>query len=269
MNNLIPFIKAHGNGNDVILLIKEKCPDFITRPEFIQNICKRRTGIGSDCVIILSKNSKYDFKMDYYNADGTWETFCANGARCAVKYLYQKEIIGKESNFLSGDGEHKAIIQNDNISIRMNKPKFKSEKLEVNNFQGYVIDSGAKHFCINLDKIMINNNLEKIGMEIRQSDIFMPKGINVNFFQILDNQTLKVYTYEKGVEKLMLSCGSGSAACAFFASKKYEMLNPIKTISEGGNLVISFNDDWSDVWIQGNSIILFESHINFEFKNNY
>ena len=36
----------------------------------------------------------------------------------------------------------------------MNKPKFKSEKLEVNNFKGYVIDSGAQHFCINLDKIV-------------------------------------------------------------------------------------------------------------------
>ena len=265
MNNLIPFIKAHGNGNDVILLIKEECPDFITRPKFIQNICKRRTGVGSDCVIILSKNSKHDFKMDYYNSDGTWETFCANGARCVVKYLYQKKMINKVSNFLSGDGEHKAIIENDEISIKMNTPKFKSEKLEVKNMQGYVIDSGAQHFCINLEQRIVIDELEKIGMEIRQSDLFKPKGINVNFFKILDDQTIEVHTYEKGVEKLMLSCGSGSVASAFYASHKYEMLNSIKTISEGGNLFISFNKDWSDVWIKGNATILFEAYLNFKF----
>ena len=48
--------------------------------------------------------------MDYYNSDGTWETFCANGARCAVKLLYEKKYIKEKSSFLSGDGIHEALI---------------------------------------------------------------------------------------------------------------------------------------------------------------
>ena len=54
--NFIPFAKAHGNGNDAILFIKENCPKIITDSNFIKKICQRRTGIGSDCVIILSKD---------------------------------------------------------------------------------------------------------------------------------------------------------------------------------------------------------------------
>ena len=260
--NLITFAKAHGSGNDTILFIKENCPEIITDSNFIKKICQRRTGIGSDCVIVLSKDSKYDFKMDYYNSDGSWETFCANGARCAVKYLNQKKIIGRSSTFISGDGIHRAKVEKDKISIKMQTPKIKSEELIIENFKGEIIDSGAMHFCIKVDNIKQLDDIEKIGRTIRDSEIFMPKGINVNFFEINKSKFLKVMTYEKGVERLMLSCGSGSVASAFSFFKKNKIKSPIQTISNGGKLLISFNEDWSDVWIKGDAKILFESDLN-------
>jgi len=261
--NSIPFAKAHGNGNDTILFIQENCPKIITDSNFIKKICQRRTGIGSDCVIVLSKDQKYDFKMDYYNSDGSWETFCANGARCAVKYLHQKKIIGSSSTFISGDGIHQAKVDKDKISIKMKTPKIKSEELIVENFKGKIIDSGALHFCINVDNIRKLDDIEKIGSKIRNADIFMPKGVNVNFFAIKPQNLLQVLTYEKGVEKIMLSCGSGSVASAFLFFKKNKIKSPIQTISDGGKLIISFNEDWSDVWIKGNAKILFESYLEF------
>ena len=263
--NIIPFAKAHGNGNDTILFIKEDCPDFINNPDFIKKICQRRTGIGSDCVIILSNHQEYDFKMDYYNADGSWETFCVNGARCAVKYLNQKNFIRNATTFISGDGVHQAKIDHDIISIKMNPPTFISDKLKVKNFKGYIIDSGAQHFCIHIEKIELLNDIEKIGRKIRNSKEFMPKGVNVNFFEIQNTKLLNVYTYEKGVEKLMLSCGSGSVASAFYASKKFKIDSPIQAIGDGGKLIISFNEDWSDVWIKGDVVILFESKLKMNY----
>ena len=264
-SNLIPFAKAHGNGNDTILFIKENCPDIIYNKKFIKKICQRRTGIGSDCVIILSKDKKYDFKMDYYNSDGSWETFCANGARCAVKFLNEKKIISNLTTFISGDGIHKAIIDNNNISIKMKSPIFISKKINIENYSGYVVDSGAKHFCIKVNKINNIKNIEEIGKRIRNSNYFSPIGVNVNFFEIQNSKLLKIYTYEKGVEKSMLSCGSGSVASVFYSNQKFKTKNPIDCISKGGKLTINYDNNWNDVWIKGDTIILYESEINLNF----
>ncbi len=200
--------------------------------------------------------------MDYYNSDGSWETFCANGARCAVKLLYKRNKIDKQSTFISGDGSHEAIIENNIISIKMQTPKFVSKKINIENYSGYVIDSGALHYCINIDKINLLDDLESIGRKIRNSDIFKPRGVNVNFFNNNNNNILDVCTYEKGVEKLMLSCGSGSLASAFYANKLFKLSNSIQCISKGGELKVSFDRNWKNVWIAGDTVILYESSIN-------
>ena len=261
-NKMIPFYKAHGTGNDTIIFLKEECPDIIYKPKFIEKICKRRTGIGADCVIIVSKNKKYDFKMDYYNSDGTWETFCANGARCVAKLLYNKNIVSKKTNFIAGDGPHTAIIKNNEILLKMKPPAIISEMITIDKYKGYLIDSGAKHFVIEV-KDFNYKNVETVGRTIRYSKYFKPKGVNVNFYEKKDNNNICVWTYEKGVEKLMLSCGSGSVASAYYAYKMNNIKSPVTCNVLGGVLTIQFNSDWDDVWIIGTATILFESEINY------
>ena len=242
--------------------MENECTEYIRNSTFIKNICNRRTGVGADCVIIISESKDCDFKMDYFNSDGTWETFCANGARCAVKLLYEKKYINNKSSFMSGDGIHKAIVSNKGISIKMNTPSFISDNINVEGFEGYIIDSGALHFCTQVKQIHKMKNLEKIGRKIRNSDIFKPRGINVNFFEKINNNTLDVITYEKGVERLMLSCGSGSLAALFYASKNYDLSNVVDCMSEGGKLKISYDKDWKNVWLSGDTVLLFESFLN-------
>ena len=202
--------------------------------------------------------------MDYYNSDGTWETFCANGARCAVKLLYEKKYINEKSSFVSGDGIHEAIIKDKQVSIKMKTPKFISDKIIIKGHEGYVVDSGAMHFCTRINKIYKMKNLEEIGKKIRNSKIFQPKGVNVNFFKKINDSTLEVITYEKGVERLMLSCGSGSLAALFYASKDFDFNYEVDCISEGGNLKISYDKDWKNVWISGETVLLFESVVNLK-----
>ncbi len=202
--------------------------------------------------------------MDYYNSDGTWETFCANGARCAVKLLYEKKYIKEKSSFLSGDGIHEALIVKKQVSIKMNTPKFLSDRVVVKGYEGYVIDSGAMHFCTQINKVYKMKNLGELGKKIRNSKIFKPKGVNVNFFEKINDSTLKVITYEKGVERLMLSCGSGSLAALFYASKHTNFKNEVDCVSKGGNLKISFDKKWKNVWISGEAVLLFESFINLK-----
>ncbi len=258
----IPFTKAHGTGNDFIIFIKKECPEIISNSDFIQKVCSRRAGIGADAVLILSDEQNYDFKMDYYNSDGSWETFCANGARCATKLLYQKGLIDKTTLFTSGDGPHKAeILDSDLVRLKMLAPTIQSDLLKINGFTGKHIDSGARHFATEVSNFS-QEKAREFAPRIRYSSVFTPKGINVNFYEILDNSTIKVITYEKGIEKVMLSCGSGSVAASYYASQNHQFQSPLKVIVPGGELSIEFDENWKDVWLIGPAIILFSAAID-------
>ena len=188
--------------------------------------------------------------MDYYNSDGTWETFCANGARCAVKLLYEKKYINEKSSFVSGDGIHEAIIKDKQVSIKMKTPKFISDKIIIKGHEGYVVDSGAMHFCTRINKIYKMKNLEEIGKNKKFKNI-PTKGCKCKFFKKINDSTLEVITYEKGVERLMLSCGSGSLAALFYASKDFDFNYEVDCTSKGGNLKISYDkrlEKCMDIW---------------------
>ena len=86
----IPFTKWHANGNDFILILSENFPDVGAKELLIQRLCNRNTGIGADGLFIILSSENYDFFLDYYNADGSWETLCANGSRCASKFIYSR-----------------------------------------------------------------------------------------------------------------------------------------------------------------------------------
>ena len=68
-----------------------KYPKKITK-NTIAKLCNRHIGIGADGLFIILKSKNYDYKIDYYNSDGSWETFCANGSRCVAKYMYDQNL---------------------------------------------------------------------------------------------------------------------------------------------------------------------------------
>ena len=231
--------------------------------EIIQKIISQTRFERIDGVIILSDKDNLDFKMDYYNNDGTWETMCANGARCAALYAYNEEFVNnKKIRFEAGDGIHIAeIIDKNNIKLQMTPPKYCSDEIKLLGIEGLHIDSGATHFTVDYPNID-NETVKKLGAQIRYDEVFKPRGINVNFYEVLDAHTIHVKTYEKGVEDLMMSCGSGSVACAYHLSKIGKVKSPLTVQVLGGRLEIYFNDDWSDVWLIGPAEI--EKHFFIE-----
>jgi diaminopimelate epimerase len=262
LSGKIPFTKAHGTGNDFIIFLQDECPEIITSPEFISTICQRRTGIGADGVLVISDCKMVDYKMDYYNSDGSWETFCANGARCAGSLLKQKGIIKNNATFIGGDGNHEIKFDDENIVwIKMSQPNYQTEKVELFGFSGKHVDSGAKHFVCEA-KNLTSNIVKEFGPKIRNSEEFQPHGVNVNFFEYISNSEIKVITYEKGIEKVMLSCGSGSVASAYHANNISNLISPVTIQVPGGILNLKFDKTWENVWLGGPAVLLFESQIN-------
>ena len=258
----INIIKAHGTQNHFIIIYDKKNDPYLKKKETIQKLCQSANSKRIDGLLLLSDENQYDFKMDYYNNDGTWETMCANGARCAALYMHQYQNKNTKLKFLAGDGLHQADIITDNhVRLKMSPPKYCSKEIKLFDVSGFHIDSGATHFAIEYPGIS-NQEVKELGSKIRYDDIFKPRGINVNFYERINSNEINVKTYEKGIEDLMMSCGSGSVACAYHLAQNNSIESPTKINILGGELEVHFNNTWNDVWLSGPAHIEYQTEIN-------
>ena len=258
------FYKYQGTGNDFIMLDSYHADIKLSTSE-IKQLCNRNFGIGADGLIFIKRHPDYDFEMDYYNADGSSATFCGNGARCIVAFAQKLHIIDEETVFIAKDGVHKAEINNNIVKLQMRDVIEYQDKKDF-----FFVNTGTEHTVIFVDELDKYNVFEK-GKKIRYSKEFQPLGTNVNFVEI-ENNYLKIKTYEKGVEDETLSCGTGIVASALCFSVKnsldFQSSNPslkdnfiIDIKAKGGDLKVFFNKKnniFTDIWLQGETNFVFE-----------
>ena len=267
------FSKYQGTGNDFIM-IDNRLLDFDSHikvqhqqkdnletqksvSEYIESLCHRRFGIGADGLILLQNEEGYDFRMIYYNSDGTEGSMCGNGGRCTVRFAHDLGIIGDSTRFIATDGEHLASVCDEDIYLNMiNVP-------EVEQFANYdFANTGSPHYITYVHDLENTDVYEK-KKKIRYSSDWKAKGgTNVNFVQLNDAQTIAVRTYERGVEDETYSCGTGVTACALSANLKHEMESPIHIKTLGGELQVSFqkgpNSSFTDIYLIGPAKKVFE-----------
>lgn len=255
---MIPFVKYHGAGNDFAIFNGfELGANFTLAQEQIIKICDRRFGIGADGVLLLQAHPEYDFRMIYFNADGSRGSFCGNGGRCIVAYAYHLDLIGNKTRFIADDGIHEAaVIQKNWVELKMNDV---AEVKEV--LQGHYLHTGTEHYVEIVDDVAAID-VPKRGKNLRQHDIFNPNGTNVNFISINKNE-LNIRTYEKGVEAETLACGTGAMAAAIVLVQKENKLGSsrIAVHAKGGELEIRLHYDgkkFTDVWLCGGAEFVFE-----------
>jgi diaminopimelate epimerase len=230
-------------------------------------VCERHKGVGADGVLILAPEEEagIDFKLDYHNADGSWETLCANGSRCAVAFYGRREGRHGRMRLRTGAGVHEAELRSDGfVRLQILAPRHVTGMLEVGGLRGRHVDSGAPHFTIEVDQLT-EELAAQYGPPIRFHEEFQPRGVNVNFFQRLDAHTIRVITYEKGVESVMLSCASGSTAACFEAASRGGMESPIEVLNPGGELEVEFDAEWDHVTITGPTELVFDSELPDDF----
>ena len=238
----IPFFKCNGNGNSFIILVQNSSFKEKYTKTKIQEFCIVNNDKVDGCIIVNYTNEKIE--ANYYNNDGSWETFCLNGLKC-VALIMEKILNKKEINVIMNNINYKTSIDFDSfVSVKLDEPIYKMKNIRVNNVVGDYIDSGAKHFVYNYNESWDVINIVKQMKNIRFDDLFKPKGINVNYYKIINNKCIEVKTYEKGIEKIMDSCASGSYACAYDYSVKNDIFGKIKVINDGGISQIIFNDSY-------------------------
>jgi diaminopimelate epimerase len=220
--------------------------------KIISQLCDRHFGIGADGVILIENDAETDFKMIYFNADGS-ETMCGNGGRCSVAFAKKLNIINSKTTFMAFDGLHYAEINKEMVSLQMGDV----DEIIVNE-QSVFANTGTQHhveMVANLDNFPV---VEK-GKKIRYS--YSEPGSNVNFVEQINTNTFRVRTYEKGVENETLACGTGVTAVAIAMHKTNKTTSNLVYLPvEGGRLEVSFNEDhgvYKNVYLKGPATFVF------------
>ena len=252
----LDFYKYQGTGNDFVMIDNRTKTFPKENTDIISQIADRHFGIGADGVILIENDDTYDFKMIYFNADGS-QTFCGNGGRCAVAFAKYLDIIDSKTNFIAVDGAHFAEINNGIVSLKM--IDVDDIKIQENSVFAY---TGTQHHVELVDSLDNFPVFDK-GKEIRNSYDF--PGSNVNFVQQIDNTTFKVRTYEKGVEDETLACGTGVTAVAIAMHSTNKTDSTLISLPvKGGHLEVSFTEEngvYTNVFLKGPAQFVFSGKI--------
>jgi diaminopimelate epimerase len=236
------FYKYQATGNDFVL-IDNRESNYVFTTEAITKICDRKFGIGADGLILIEPHSSLNFTMVYYNPDGS-QSLCGNGCRSAVQFASHLKVIEKKASFAAFDGNHVAeILPTGHIKLHMNSV---DQVKQID--EDFFINTGSPHYVRFLHDLESFPVYDK-GKAIRYSPAFEPGGTNVNFAQILPDNTVYVRTYERGVENETLSCGTGVTAVAIAASE-LGLSSPILIKTRGGDLSVEFESGQPGMFTQ-------------------
>ena len=247
MNVKVPFYKYHGAGNDFVIIDRSDIPYELSTVQ-IKQICERRYGIGADGLMLYEPHKESDFKMTYFNSDGSESSFCGNGARCIVQFGIDHKRLSETIIFSFNDTLLGAKRKDDLIEINMSNVSG-VERLNNNNL---FLDTGYPHQIVwvsDLEKI----DVEREGRALRNA--FSSAGCNVNFVEYLGENKLAIRTYERGVEAETHACGTGitAAAIAAYFDRKTSS-SEIELNAVGGKLWVRFEPsgfDFVDVYLTG------------------
>lgn len=252
----IQFHKYQGTGNDFVMIDDRAGAFPMENKKLISFLCDRKMGIGADGVILIQNHPDLDFRMVYFNPDGS-QSLCGNGSRCAIAFAKSLGVIGNQTTFETTDGVHDAFIDCEIVHFHLHDVSNTTKHTT-----GYFINTGSPHHVELVDSVS-ETDIIGIGSEIRYSAQYAPAGTNVNFLETAGDH-IKVRTYERGVENETLSCGTGVTACALAASD-LNYTSPVSVQTLGGKLIVSFEKSqagFSKIYLAGPAQKVYEGTIS-------
>lgn len=227
-NIMIKYKKLEANGNN-FLMLDNRNQQFSDNKISIMAVrdCNVKKSIGADGVLVVETSTSSGLKMKLFNKDGSEGEMCGNGARCFALYAFKENIAERKMKFSTLAGVIEAeIIDNNNVIVNMGITSIKNKISD----QIIIIDGkkilynyavvGVPHVVIyaSQNNIQTLEDMKKIGYSIDHNRMLFPEGTNVNFVQILNNNRINVVTYERGVNDITDSCGTGSCASVIFTA---------------------------------------------------
>jgi len=224
------------SGNTFVIFHTNEKKDY---SQLAIELCKTES---TDGLIVVVPHLVYDFEWLFYNNDGSTASMCGNGTRAVAHYAYTNQLCGTYLKFLTGAGEITCVVDADIVKTTMPKPKFIKDDFKEESFTWYLLDTGVPHL------VTIVDNLELFDLELCAT-MRNRHNANVNFAKVQD-RTLLVRTYERGVENETLACGTGMTAAFLVANRLNLVPNSIDVYPKSGEL-LTLSKDSDNLYFQG------------------
>jgi diaminopimelate epimerase len=287
----INFCKFHGFGNDYIVIENEELKAIEDLGEFARRFCHRNTGVGSDGIAVLEKvgNETADYACRIINPDGSEAEFSGNGTRCAVAYLYYKNLWSGKNLKLSTLGGVKNYqflkVEQNTFWFRaeLGKPKFDLPESQHKSFfqpnnvrkdgtslllpvEGLVlnfcfVNVGNPVACVfvqDFEPIVSGNESfewQAIGRRIESLQEVFPNRTNVVFIKVIDRENIQIRIWERGAGETA-SSGSCSIAAAVASAFTEQTGRKVSVHAVGGTTEAVWRDD-GEMMITGRADLVF------------
>lgn len=221
---MLQIAKYCASGNDFVIFHAFEKAD---RSELARVLCDRQNGIGADGLIVLVPHDAYDFEWEFYNADGSTAAMCGNGSRACAHYAHRFGLASASMAFLTGAGVIKAQVEGNMVKSDLTPPNIVDRQIDEAGMQWWLIDTGVPHL-ITFDADMDDFNIE-LARGLRHK-----YNANVNIASRNDDGSLRVRTYERGVEDETLACGTGMAASFYRAHQEGMVTDQAQVFPKSG-----------------------------------
>lgn len=266
------FFKIEGSGNDFVTFID--IDGNVTRdeiPSLAVKLCDRNKGVGGDGIIIVQKSTKADFRMIYYNSDGSFAPLCGNGLRALGLLLNREKLIAEKMRIETDAGIFDLEVKGEN-SVRnsFNPAQIIEKSKSVNHngtiFSGDYVNVGIPFFCVHMksEEELSKLDVDQTGAVIRNHPDFGSGGTNVTFVCGKDRQTIAARIFERGIEGETLSSGTGSYSSAVSAVIQGIAEPPVKVVLPGGSILVGFeykDGRIENPWLEGPASIVFKGKL--------
>lgn len=273
---LMKFTKMHGLGNDFVVI------DAVTQNvritgSMVRRLANRTLGIGCDQVLVIEPPTEEDIDFNYriFNQDGGEVEQCGNGARCLARYVYDRQLTGKNPILVKTKNRVMTMHLEANKLVRvdMGIPQldpaqipFQAEgpaaRYDIDvageTYQVAAVSMGNPHTLLQVDDVD-TAPVETLGPALECHSRF-PNRVNVGFMQIVDRNTIKLRVFERGVGETQ-ACGSGACAAAVAAIQQELVDSSVTVQLSGGDLNIQWQGENKPLLMTGPAVSVFHGRV--------
>lgn len=243
----LEFFKICTGGNDIIVIDnRKKIFNIDHQNNLVEMLCARRYAVGADGACFIEESESADYMVRFFYSDGTETDFSVNGMRSAVRVASEKDIAGSTQHVETKAGVVSCELSNEIVSVELpvlKQVEIKHELEVPHNFESKMIevsyvDFGFNHIVLKVEKVA-TFDVKGIGTLLSNHIKYQPSGVDVTFYDVIDNHNINVVTYEIGSGGLVNSSGNGAVSAFAVADAKKEIASPMIAHSWGGLVKIS------------------------------
>jgi diaminopimelate epimerase len=289
---LIDLIKGHGSGNDFLLIDEISNPYSFSeaeRAELASLLCNRNSDLGADGILFIMKSDRADGRMRVFNADGSEASMCGNGLRLVARYVCEMQGLS-EAVIETMKADLKVSKQEDiypsvttyqveispvsflvsDLPLNLNEPNLINEKIpklsQELTFSALAVPN--PHLISVVDTEQLKSGVQKqISEKVNQPNELFPDGVNVSFVKSLEEGSIYVNTFERGVG-FTNACGTAMSASSLVTC--LQGLNDVEEIinvyNNGGKVQCIVHENDEDYYIDliGNATYLYQAQVDVD-----